>query len=81
MQSFSEHIVFEQNTFPISLLVLLSYQQSGVNVLYIVISLKCFTFVCNVISVLVEVVDFAMVKLYNLFKYKYLSCSSNFLME
>ena len=44
------------------IIVLLSYPQSGVNALHIVIALKYFTLVCNVKSVLVKMVNFAMVK-------------------
>ena len=50
--------------------VLLSYQQSGVNALHIVIALDYFTLVCNVLSVLVEIVNFTMVKVDNFCKNK-----------
>ena len=50
--------------------MLLSYPQSGVNALHIVIALKYFTLVCNLISVLVEVVILAMVKIDNFCKNK-----------
>ena len=38
----------------------LTNRQSGLNVLYIVIALNSFILVCNVISVLVQLVKFAM---------------------
>ena len=44
------------------LIVIPSYPQSGMNALHIVIALNYFTFVCNLISVLVEMINFAMVK-------------------
>ena len=47
------------------IIVLLSYPQSGVNALHIVIALDCFTLVCNVLSVLAEMVNFTMVKVDN----------------
>ena len=50
--------------------VLLSYPQSGVNALHIVIAPNYFTFVFNVISVLVEMVNFAIVKVGNFCKNK-----------
>ena len=67
---FIEHFVFEQYASPMRLIVLLSYSQSGVNALHIVIALNYFTFVHNVISVFVEIVLFALVKVYNLCKKK-----------
>ena len=48
----------------------LSYLKSGVNALHIVIALSYFTLVCNVTSVLLEVVNFAMVKVDNFYKQK-----------
>ena len=51
-----------RSRFPISLILLLSYQQSRVNAIHIVIALTYLTLVCNVLSVLGEVVNFAMVK-------------------
>ena len=42
--------------------VLLSNPQAGVNALHIVIAFNYFTLGCNVISVLVEMVNFTMVK-------------------
>ena len=50
--------------------MLLSYPQPGVNALHIVIALNHFTLVCNVISVVVEMVSFAMVKVDNFCKNK-----------
>ena len=50
--------------------MLLSNPQSGVNALHIVIALIDFTLVSNVISVLVEVVNFATVKVNNSCKKK-----------
>ena len=46
------------------LIVLLSYPQ-GVNALHIVNALDYITLVCNVISVVVEMVNFTMVKVDN----------------
>ena len=50
--------------------MLLSYPQSGVNALHIEIALNYFTRVCNVISVLVGMVNFAMVRVNNIFENK-----------
>ena len=50
--------------------MLLSYSQSGVNALHVVIALDYFIFVCNVLSVLVEMVNFSMVKVDNFCKNK-----------
>ena len=69
-QSLSEHVVFGQNTFLIGLVKILSYRQPGVNALHIVIALIYFTFVCHLISVPVEVLNFAMVKFENFRKIK-----------
>ena len=49
---------------------LLSYRYSGVNELHNLYSLNYFTHVCNGISVLAELVKFAMVKVDNFCKYK-----------
>ena len=68
MQSKSAHIVFGQCTFPISLIMLLSARESGLNARHIVITLTSFTPVCNLKSILVEMVNFAMVKVDNLCK-------------
>ena len=50
--------------------MLLLYPQSVLNALHIMIALSYFTFVCNVISVLVEMVNFATVKFDNICKNK-----------
>ena len=65
-----EKFVFGQYTSPMRTIVLLSYSESRVNVLHIIIALDYFTLVCKVISVLVEVVNFAMVKVKNFCKKK-----------
>ena len=68
--------LFEQAKFtrtlmsPLRLIVLISYPQSGVNVLHIVNTLSYFTLVRNVISILVDMVNFAMVKVDNFCKNK-----------
>ena len=64
-QSLSEHIAFGHYKFPISLVMPLSKQQSGVNALHILIALNLFTLVCNVMTVLVEVVKSAIVRVEN----------------
>ena len=53
-----------------TLVVLLSYPQSGVNALHIVIALNYFKLVRSVILVFVEVVTFAMVRVDNVSKNK-----------
>ena len=63
------------------IIVLLSYPQAGVNALHIVTALNYFTLVCNVISVLVEMVNFAIVEVDIFCKNYLVACSSNFLME
>ena len=55
---------------PMRWIVLLSYAQLGVNALHIVIALNYFTLVCNLITVLVDLVIFAMVKVDNFCKNK-----------
>ena len=55
---------------PMRIIVLLSYPQSGLKALHILIALNSFTLVCNVVSVLVEMVNFAMVKVDNFCKNK-----------
>ena len=55
--------MFGHYTSPMRVIVLLSHPQLGVNALNIVIALSYFTLVCNVRSVLVELVNFAMVKI------------------
>ena len=59
------------------ILVLLSYPQSGVNSLHIVIAHNYFTLVCNVISVTVEMVNLAMVKVDNFYKNKLIAAYFN----
>ena len=49
-------------------IVLLSYPQSGVNALHIVIALKIVTLVSNRKSILVEMFDFAVTQVYNFCK-------------
>ena len=79
-KSMSELNSFGRYTFPSSL-EFLSDRQAGVNVLHIVIALKHFPFVCNVLSVLVEVVTLAMVRVSNFVRENWLPCSSNFRVE
>ena len=67
-RSLPEHCVFGQYTSTMRLIVLLLNPQSGVNTLHIVIALNHLTLVCNVTSVLVEMVNFAMVKVDNFCK-------------
>ena len=62
--------MFGQYTSPMRIIVLLSHPQLGVNALQIVSALNYFTLVCNVISVLVEMVNLAMVKVDNFCKNK-----------
>ena len=50
------------------IIVLLSYPQSGVIALHIVIALKNVTFVSNKKSILVEMFDFAVTQVDNFFK-------------
>ena len=50
--------------------MLVSYRESGVNALPVVIALDYFTIVCNVISVLVEMQSLAMVNFDIFLKYK-----------
>ena len=60
-QSISEHFVFGQNMFLINLIMLLPYRESRMNALLIILAVNCFTLVCHVKLVLLEVVNFAMV--------------------
>ena len=62
---FTDSFVLGQYTSPMKLIVLLSYPQSKVNALHIVIAPNYFFLICNVISVPVEMVIFAMVKFEN----------------
>ena len=84
-QGVSEHIVFGQCTYPITLKMLLSDRESGANALHIIIALNYFTLVCNVISVLVQVGSLVMDKVNNFCKNKLriilLPCRSNFSVE
>ena len=64
-QSLAKHFVYGQYTPPMKVIVRRSYPQSGVNALHIVIALSYSTMVCNIISVLVEMVNFAMIKVNN----------------
>ena len=63
--------------FPINFILLWSYQQSAVNVPHVVSALKNFTLDCNLISVFVELVVFAMVILY-LLKFSTMVIVDNF---
>ena len=69
-QSLREQFVFGQYTSHMGLSVLLSYPQSGVNALNIIIALNYFTLVCSVIWVPVKMVKFTMVKVDNFCKKK-----------
>ena len=69
-QSLPDYFVFGQYTFRMRKTVLLSYPQSGVNALHIATAFNYFTLVCNIIPVLVEQVNFAMVKADNFCKNK-----------
>ena len=53
---------------PMRIIVLLSYQQSGVNALHIVIALKNVTPVSNKKSILVEMIDFTVTQVENFCK-------------
>ena len=53
--------------------MLLLLPKSGVNALHIVNALNYFTLICNVLLVLVEVVNFTMVKVDNFCKNKLIS--------
>ena len=64
-QSLAKHFVFGQNTPPMRIILLLSYRQSGVNALHIVIALKNITLVGNKKSILVEMFDFAVTQVDN----------------
>ena len=62
MQSLPEHVVFGRYTSLMRIIVLFLYPQSGVNALHILIAFNYFTPACNVIFVLVKMVNFAMVR-------------------
>ena len=55
--------------------MLLSYRESGVNALRIVIALNSSTLACHVTSVLVDVANFAMVKVENFCRNKLIAVS------
>ena len=80
-QSIPEIIVFGQHALPWSLIILLSDRQLGMNVLHIVTAPKYLTFVCNVILVLADLVNFPRFKVHNFCKKNWLPSFSMFLME
>ena len=53
---------------PMSIIMLLSYPHLGVNALHIVVALKIVTLVSNIISILVEMFDFAVTQVENFCK-------------
>ena len=57
------------------------YQQTGMNELHVVNALNYLTLVCNVISDLVELVKFAMVKFDNFFKNELIAVQLKFFDE
>ena len=65
MQNVPENFVLGKYTFPISLTKLMSYRQSGVNMLHIVFNVEYFTPVCNVIAAFSEVLSLAIVNVDN----------------
>ena len=67
-KSLSEQFVFGQYTSPMRILVPLSYPQSGVNALQIVIALKNVTLVSNKKSILKEMLDFTVTQVDNFCK-------------
>ena len=69
-QTIPAHILFGQYTFLIRSKTLLADRQSEKNVLHNAIALKYFTLVWNVILVLVEVVNFAIVEVNNFCRYE-----------
>ena len=64
-QILHKHFVFGQYTSPMRVSVLLSYPQSGLNVLHNVIALKNVTLVSNKKSILVEMFDYAVTQVDN----------------
>ena len=70
MKKMLEHVSIGQNKLPENLSRLWLEKQLQLIVLRIVIVLKCFTFVCYPISVVVEVIKFAMVKINKSCKYQ-----------
>ena len=63
-----EHTVFRRNRFPINLKMLLSSIQTRVNPLHIVNAVTFFTLFCKVISALLRMVCFAIIKLDNFYQ-------------
>ena len=61
-QGISGNIVIVPNTPPIGSILLLTNRYSGLNELHIVIARNYFRLVCNLKTVLLEVMKFAMVK-------------------
>ena len=68
-----EQFVFGQHTSPMRLIVLWHYPKSGENAPHIVDALNFFTPVCNVISVLVDMVSFAIDEVDNFWKNKFIA--------
>ena len=62
---FTKQFVFGQYTSPMRIIVLLSYPQSGVKALHIVIDLKNITLESNKKLILVEMFDFALTQVDN----------------
>ena len=77
----SEHIVFGQYTFPASLIMLLSYKESVINLLHIVFALNYFTLFCNITSILLELVNLLMVNFDNFDKNKLIAMYFKILMK
>ena len=67
-QSLPKHFGFGQYTSPMRKIVLLSYPQSGLNALHIIIALKNVTLVSNKKSILVEMFDFDVTQVDNFCK-------------
>ena len=67
-KSLPKHFVFGQYTSPMRLVTLLSYPQSGVSALHIVIALKNVTLVSNKKSIFVDMFDFAVTRVDNFCK-------------
>ena len=80
-QSIPDFIVFGQHTIPKSFEMLLSHRPFGVNVLHILNVLNNFTLGCSILSDLVEVVIFALVKVNNFCKYEMVPVYFKLLME
>ena len=69
-KSFPEHFLFGQCTLSVRLIMLLSYWQSRLIVLHIVIALTYITLVCNLFLVLVQVLVFPIVKVEDFFNFE-----------